>query len=158
MTEIDLLDELDPPCPRGCGRTMDDCHEAEDGDECAGSELVQRLQRELANAISDAARLTGDRIALTTITGEMREALGVDQGGPWEMCERLIAEVRQLREQVAKTSERRYTRAEVLAAVDFVGDADWRDWDLKDFATGVANELSKLDAASRSSQGEGGDH
>lgn len=42
---MSLLDELDPPCPRGCGRSMDDCYEMEDGAECAGGELWQENQR-----------------------------------------------------------------------------------------------------------------
>lgn len=42
---MSLLDELNPICPRGCGRTMDDCHEQEDGGECEGGELLRENER-----------------------------------------------------------------------------------------------------------------
>jgi hypothetical protein len=61
------LDELNPQCSRGCGRTMDDCYESEDGGECTGGEVFQenqrlkseleRVNRELADMQADA----GDR-------------------------------------------------------------------------------------------------
>ncbi len=40
----DVWAELRPACPRGCGRSLDDCYEVEDGGDCAGSELVRRLE------------------------------------------------------------------------------------------------------------------
>jgi hypothetical protein len=57
MAEIDLLADLDPACPRGCGRSMDDCYEVQDGGDCAGSGLVRRLEAELAQAQALAAGL-----------------------------------------------------------------------------------------------------
>lgn len=65
--------------------------------ELALSNDALSFQANAANA--ELGRLTGDRIALNTITGEMREALGVETGGPWEMCERVLTELRLLREQ-----------------------------------------------------------
>lgn len=58
MSEIDLLAELelaDDPCPRGCGRSADECEEAEGGGQCAGSPLVQRLERNVTGLLAEIA-------------------------------------------------------------------------------------------------------
>jgi hypothetical protein len=57
MGSFDHLAGLYPMCPRGCGRTMDDCYEVEDGAECAGGEVWQ--EREQLRA--EVQRLTGER-------------------------------------------------------------------------------------------------
>lgn len=70
---MSLLDELNPACPRGCGRTMDDCYESEDGGECEGGELLrenQRLTSELARVegLLDASLTKRDKLS-----NELRE-------------------------------------------------------------------------------------
>lgn len=85
---MSLLDELNPPCPRGCGRSMDDCHESEDGGECEGGELFrekERLTAELARVegLLDASLTKRDKLSnelrevgasAAQIRGELAEA------------------------------------------------------------------------------------
>jgi hypothetical protein len=87
---MSLLDELDPPCPRGCERTVDECDEAEDGGDCAGSPLVQELEhqmekrarqiesrdRMIAELGASNARLIGEIDGLRARVAELETQLG----------------------------------------------------------------------------------
>lgn len=69
--EIDLMAELDDPCQRGCGRTADECDEAEDGEDCAGSPLVQRLEYEM---VKRAKRIDRLQVRIVDLEHELRLA------------------------------------------------------------------------------------
>lgn len=76
MSAFDHLDELHPPCPRGCGRIIDDCFEAEDGDDCAGGELWQENQQLKAKVEEQRVELRDARNDLLDVRGILSPADG----------------------------------------------------------------------------------
>lgn len=75
MSAFDHLADLDPPCPRGCGRTIDDCNEAEDEGDCAGSELVQQLEAKVERLRAECVQFDEDNTGLGRALAEARDEL-----------------------------------------------------------------------------------
>lgn len=140
MSAFDHLDELHPPCPRGCGRTIDDCFEAEDGGDCAGGELWQENRQLKAKVEEQRGQLRDAHNDLLDVRGILSPADGepvtplqlvpaVAPAVQWLVVELAAAkaEIERLREQLTDLGLREQWAALYVDGTWTSGEGDTRD-------------------------------